>query len=845
LQKGSKTGAAPALASHLIELADGWGLWRAICLRGTGFPVSLLDPFGASEAAAAVDALMAAEAARSAAHAQAMALCRERRDRATDGARKVWQRALWRLLSDRSPKISAETESLAPMLERLTGATQEIVTARESADRAIAAARDQESLALCRIVEIPEFRQAIVWQNRAILRDTLDRLVASRKEKRNSRLRARERLVLIYLQRYTVRNESIGFFGPVAWGDFADAGPALVLHPGAELLAERLVEFEPWAIRAIVAALSREPRLRPWLAPRINPLMRLADGALIDAAGRLHPLSPSVSRLLSNCDGEAAAHEIASRLLAEPGTGFANSKAVFSALSQLAQRNVLIWRLDIPAGPCPERAAARQLARVGDPALRRSLEAKLEECVAARDRLGAAAGNAEALDRAFGDLETCFTKVTGASMADRRGKRPVGRALAYEDCRRDIEFSFGPDVAARLGPPLSLILAGARWFTDTAVARVMAEISDLFVRHRREAGTTVVDFAAFWLRVAKKGVISDANLAPVAAELQARWAKILPLDSAERRVDLRAASLAPIVADAFKSGPLAVPRILHHSPDVMIAAKSAEAICRGEYRFVLGEVHAGYATQLQPIFLRMHPRPKELVAGWEHDIAPRSFVFPTLPGSERRTRYSDSARVFELACNEGRPRRARGDVIALADLVAEDAADGLIVRTRDGAHRFHILDVLAFVLVDWSTRCFHMFPPAPHSPRIAVDDLVVRRETWQFPAGDVTFAGEKTDAGRFIEARRWACAFDLPRRVFVRFPGEPKPVYADLESPAFVDLAAHLWRTAAQREPKSLVTVTEMLPGPGECWLVDAQGQRYTSELRVVAVDRSPPPPAG
>jgi hypothetical protein len=30
-----------------------------------------------------------------------------------------------------------------------------------------------------------------------------------------------------------------------------------------------------------------------------------------------------------------------------------------------------------------------------------------------------------------------------------------------------------------------------------------------------------------------------------------------------------------------------------------------------------------------------------------------------------------------------------------------------------------------------------------------------------------------------------------------------------------------------------------MLPGPDECWLADADGNHYVSELRMVAVDRA------
>ena len=32
--------------------------------------------------------------------------------------------------------------------------------------------------------------------------------------------------------------------------------------------------------------------------------------------------------------------------------------------------------------------------------------------------------------------------------------------------------------------------------------------------------------------------------------------------------------------------------------------------------------------------------------------------------------------------------------------------------------------------------------------------------------------------------------------------------------------------------------VVEMLPAPDQAWLTDARGQRYTAELRMVAVDQ-------
>jgi hypothetical protein len=44
-------------------------------------------------------------------------------------------------------------------------------------------------------------------------------------------------------------------------------------------------------------------------------------------------------------------------------------------------------------------------------------------------------------------------------------------------------------------------------------------------------------------------------------------------------------------------------------------------------------------------------------------------------------------------------------------------------------------------------------------------------------------------------------------------------------------------RTLASDRANEPITVTEMLPQPDELWLRDHEGQRYTSELRIVAHD--------
>ncbi len=824
-------------APHLVPLAPGWNLWRWICLRGTGFPVSTVAGFGAPELAAAADGWATAEAAAEAAKGRALDACIAGRRGAGMGQRTAWNRAARRLAKGQTAKIAAELGALAPLVGDLRRADETAAAAKAEYERLFAAGTQRESRFIAAAVADPWFQTAVTWQNRKALKSNLLPLTAGNPGERNARRRAQERLALSYLQRYATRNESIGFFGPVGWGKFIDASPPIAFAPGPRLVAARVVEFEPWVIHELADRLSRAAELRPFFAPRLNPFLRLADGKLYDAEGRAHALRREVFRLLERCDGTRSARDIAAGLAGDPA-GFAGEKQVLAALAELAKRRAVIWRLELPVGFFPERRLAKFFSRMGDAALQGRLLAPLEKLVAARDNL-AAAGTPEALDAAFTRLENRYAGMTGKAAGDSGRAGKIGRAMAYEDCRRDVSLEIGPEVVRRLAPPLSLVLASARWFTDSVCARAHDGIARIYAKLRAEAGRDEVDFTPLWRRAIESGVFNDSNFGPVLAELQARWAKLLPLESSERRVQFHASALAGPVAAAFPAQDLPFPRLIYHAPDIMVASESAEAIAGGDYQFVLGEVHAGVSTLLQGVILRIHPRFEELVKAWEQDVK-RPKVIITWPNPSRHAFYSFSRRDYELACNAAPPARAPDRVLRIADLVAYPVAGSIGVRTRDGAHRFNVLDLFYYQLAAWAPPRFKMFRAAAHGPRITVDDFVLKRESWRFAAADPPFAAEKGGAARFRAARAWARENGLPRRVFMRFPHEGKPVFADLESPGFVEFASHLWRAALEKRKDGSVTVTEMLPGFEDTWLTDAQGNRYTSELRMIAVEAPP-----
>jgi hypothetical protein len=157
----------------------------------------------------------------------------------------------------------------------------------------------------------------------------------------------------------------------------------------------------------------------------------------------------------------------------------------------------------------------------------------------------------------------------------------------------------------------------------------------------------------------------------------------------------------------------------------------------------------------------------------------------------------------------------------------------------DGRIALPLLDVMGPVLEDAIAEVRDLLPEADHTPRISIDRLVVQRESWRCRASELEFANAATELDIFIGARRWAATHGMPRFVFVKSPLEPKPMFVDFASPIGVRVFARVVRHAtAHPAGERTLTFSEMLPGPDELWLPDADGERYTGELRLVAVDR-------
>jgi hypothetical protein len=308
--------------------------------------------------------------------------------------------------------------------------------------------------------------------------------------------------------------------------------------------------------------------------------------------------------------------------------------------------------------------------------------------------------------------------------------------------------------------------------------------------------------------------------------------------------------LKPQVLAAFAAPRAGWPNARFHSPDVMIAASGQDAIRRGDYKFVLGELHPGEITISNWIFVGQHPSPEELFQALEIDL-PEARVLPIAarhqPGANARTSLVlHTSRDYFLDYSLDSAYTAPTRTLSLGNIVFEKSGARLIARTRDSRYVFDAIEFMGSALTSIGGADLKVVPPARHTPRITIDRFVVAREAWRFSPSEITFANEQDEAYRFINARRWARQHGLPRFVFVKTPAEVKPFFVDFDSPVLINIFAKMvHRTIAGNNPDPLVTlppnpkitVSEMLPTPDKCWLPDADGQRYTSELRMVVVD--------
>jgi hypothetical protein len=776
----STAGAWPAAgAGHRVPLpGTAWSVWRDVCVRSAGFPADMV-----------------------------LAICDEPLARSADLA-------------------GADLEGADP-------------AGRLAYDKAYADAGGRLSRGIAGTYADPRFQEAVTWQNPALAQFLRDH-DADPGAARRSKQRQREVVIANYLQRYCLKNDTIGFFGPVGWASAGHGTAGLVVTPGEQLISRRTTYFEVWAIDKVAAAIARQGRALGWLRPR-RPGAVFVDGNVLHRPHRKPvTLADAELQILRACDRRRTISDIAEA---------AGTPEARGLLIRLAELGALRLDLEGPMHAWPERLLREKLELIADPDARAAALEPVDRMIRARDAVAATAGDPAGLARALAGLAETFEQVTGAASTRRAGENYAGRTLVYQDAVRDVRVELGEAVTRALAAPLGLVLDSARWLVNDITDRYRVLFAELLDGESARAGGAPVPLqrlltvAAPYLSIPGGRGVSELTAASV-AELQRRWQQVLGPPSSPSRHQVSADAIAAKVAECFPGRPVAWSSARQHSPDIMIAAASPADVERGNFLLVLGEVHTGTNTLDSRVFVEQHPDPARLIAAEQADRGPRRIVLIQAkdhPNLNSRTSppsavlgpgqlYWSSAITDSFDPPESDP------VMPGAAMTVARRGEDLVVRLAPSGTELDFFEVIGDIMVGVVVDAFQPVTRAAHRPRITIDRFVLSREQWVFQVADSGWAFAQDEQERYYLARRWRQDHGLPERVFYRVPVELKPAAADFRSIVLVNLfAKHIRQTQAAGHGE--FTVTEMLPDLDQLWLTDREGRRYSSELRIVAYD--------
>ena len=282
------------------------------------------------------------------------------------------------------------------------------------------------------------------------------------------------------------------------------------------------------------------------------------------------------------------------------------------------------------------------------------------------------------------------------------------------------------------------------------------------------------------------------------------------------------------------------------SADLQLGASSADAIERGEYQWVLAELHPPPAL-LHHCMYWSCPDKEELGRALEST----SFARPNFHFGFFAADFTahTAVRLFDAMpqlSNFVAPQRANPSWRKIppedTEVYVDEMTGDVAVRKID--NREHLGSFARAWLIPLGFHPFQ-FGMAPHTPRLRCGNVIVQRQSWTATRAELAPANYTgVSANLLFAIEKLRGERNLPRFVYIR-PTEQalrrsgaegrdkdtKPVFVDLESYLFLEIF-YRWLTKAGE-----LEITEMLPDPEHLLWKEPDG-RHTFELRTLIVPR-------
>jgi hypothetical protein len=803
-------------------VSDSYRVAPIFLIRLAGVPFDALEKLGTSETARLARELIVRQDEFAKAKAEVEELLRHRGHGLSEDLFRAWRKAI--RSGTMPPAGDAPSRAFADCWESAARLAEVEAQLEKALQNELAAARTN-LLEAARTVLPPYLVFTAEGLRERLAKQLEDTGVLP---PRNKASRAHERHLLLYLQRVAAKNDSLSAFGPEGWGTVSGEAKNLALVPKLGIAA-RETFLERWTAHGAAAAVNADPEVRAELAPRLNRNGLLAGNRFVFTdSGETIELDAVTLELLRRIDSKTPAHSLA---------------VDETVLADLAEKKIIQWEIEVPAlEPHAFDVLLADIEKWRDTPVRGRWLERLQPIGELSAKFAATeetAARIRIIDEADDRLQQLGALPKTGTRFLYSAVNPIG-----EECFRDCGFTIGEElvneVARDAAPWIDLwrdsyafiasrVSVGLRGVLEKAPTKDGAMPLPAFLRMCEQArmpltGPALVGLAHMAFQEVKAAFRQQIGGRADAEELQ------LTADDCH------------VVRRNFQYPKF--DEYTYPSADMQISAKSVEAVGRGEYEWVLAELHPPVAL-LHHGFYWSCPDKEALGRALASTTKGRpTFHFGFFAIDFTAT---TAVRVFDampdltffVAPQRGNPRW-RTVLPAEIDVFADETSGDVGLRRR-GSGEYLGSFARAWVI----PLGFHpfLFGRSPHMPRLRCGKVIVQRRSWtvaleELPAGN--FTGVSRNLVAAIERLR--ASKDWPRYIYIR-PSEQalrrsgaegrdkdtKPVFIDLESYLFLEVF-HSWLTKAGE-----LEVSEMLPDPDHLLWQENDGKR-TFELRTQIV---------
>jgi hypothetical protein len=671
-----------------------------------------------------------------------------------------------------------------------------------------------------RVLSIPQIQEAIAHSNAKAWEMLQHFLVTDLKKLNTAGKRKQARTLSRYLQRIMFKNDTTSFFGPLNYGEFRDSVQPMVLERNGQVPSRRRSFMTYWAVEVLAKQVSEQPEWQDFLPISLHDSFYLAETGIVHAQMQKKVTLPeSVLAVLRRADGHTPAHTLLSGC----------SEAVRQTLTKLRDKGLVIWEFRV----CQARHEVLEelvgfVEKLPRDEVQQQWLANLQQFVDWQVEYSEAdaCGKVEILERA----SAFFEQLTGHSSSQSQGENYADRTLFCEECLGDVQdFALSLGMKEELERKISPLL---EWGAAVALRkreRAMRQAHEIFDEMTAASNHRKLPFLAYLAELTDRMNLRDfePDFSSLVQELSATGKR------EERIVELPDTWLKQQVTGlSFDE------RLCFCAPDIMLQAQSVEHVARGEFQWVIGEVH--YGTQGMSNLLYFHPQREQFIANvrdtlksMHHGEALCNVVLKQRAGKSFFVEMFD--RTLTLL---GRSEKEHEAKRTFSELWVVEKDGELVLQDADGQRFVPNIGSpdhpIAFVFAEPSIE-IPKIKAEGHLPRLTYRGLVLQRESWRLRT-DEWLSPSKDRSQQYLHVWRQKERLKLPDEVFVRVNNELKPFYVNFRSYFLVDmLLKHL------RE-EEWVMFSELWPDRTSAWFSNEQGT-YCCEIRTNIVRTAQPLP--